>query len=116
VPTLSIALLLLSTQIAVPVSMASRSAETWHIAAIIGLTPVASGTDGTDGDATIAQLRQTDRVLASLLDADLAIAGINNEISDLQQERARLQARSDSRVKKLTLAGILPCSRRRFAT
>lgn len=41
------------------------------------------------------------------LDADIAIAGINNEISDLQLEQERLHARSDSRIKQLTIAGIL---------
>ena len=105
--SLSIALLLWSTQIAVPQTMASLSAETQHIAAIIGLAPVDPGTDGTDGDAAVDQQRQMERVVACLLDADIAIAGINNEISDLQQEQARLHSRSDSRVKKLTIAGIL---------
>lgn len=102
---LFIALLVLSAQTAFPQTTTLRSAEARHIATIIGFTPVAG--DGTDGDAAIDQQRHTDRVLASLLDADLAIASINNEISDLQQEQARLQARSDSRVKKLTIAGII---------
>jgi hypothetical protein len=114
-PSLSIALLL-STQLAVPPTVASRSAETQHIAAIVGLAPDApategtdgaNGTDGTDGDATVQQPRKMDRVVVSLLDADIAIATINNEISELNQQQARLRSRSDSRIKKLTIAGIL---------
>jgi hypothetical protein len=105
--SLSLALLLLSTQIAVPQTTASFSAETQHVAAIIGLFPVAPGTDGADGDTAVDRQRRVERVIACVLDADVAIAGINNEISDLQLEQARLQSRSDSLVKKLAVAGIL---------
>jgi len=105
---LPLALLLLSTQGVIAQTTASRSAETQRIAEIIGLPPVGPGTDGqSDGDPAVDQQRTTERVVASLLDADIAIAGINNEISDLHQEQAQLQSRSDSRVKKLAMAGIL---------
>lgn len=102
---LCIALLLLTAHTAFPQTTTPRSAEVQHIATIIGFTPVAG--DGTDGDATVDQQRRTDRVVLSLLDADLAIAGINNEISDLQQEQARVQSRSDARVKRLAIAGVI---------
>jgi hypothetical protein len=106
---LFIALILVSAQIAFGQTITSRLAETQHIAAIIGLPPVGGmdGTDGADGDRAAARLGQTNRIVRSLLDADLAIASINNEISDLQQEQARLQSRSDARIKQLTIAAIL---------
>jgi hypothetical protein len=105
--SLPLALLLLSTGIAVPQAMTSLSAEVQHVAAIVGLDPIASAMDGTEGGAAVDRQRRIERVIACVLDADVAIAGINNEISDLQLEQARLQARSDARVKTLAIAGIV---------
>ena len=48
-----------------------------------------------------------EKLVAAGLDVDIATAGINNEINELTEEQVRLQSRSDSKVKKLTIAGIL---------
>jgi hypothetical protein len=47
------------------------------------------------------------RLIAAALDVDIATAGINDEINELSEEQVRVQSLSDSRVKKLAIAGIL---------
>lgn len=101
---LLIALLVLSTQNTGPHTTAALSAETRHIAMIIGMPPPVPG---TDGDAAVQRQREMERLVAAGLDVDIAIAGINNEINELTEEQVRLQSRSDSRLKKLTIAAIL---------
>ena len=103
---LFIALLVLSTQNASPHTTAALSADAKHIALLIGIAPPVPGADG-DGTTARQPEPETDRLVAAMLDVDVATAGIYNEINQLNEEQARLQSRSDSRIKKLTIAGIL---------
>jgi hypothetical protein len=101
---LFIASLVLSTPNTGPSPTAALSAETKQIATIIGIFPSVAG---TDGDAAARRQQEMERLVAAALDVDIATAGINNEINELTEERVRLQSRSDSKVKRLTIAGIL---------
>jgi hypothetical protein len=100
---LFVASLVLSTQNTGSYPTAALSAQTQHIATIVGIFPSAAG---TDGDAPRRQ-QEMERLVAAALDVDIATAGINNEINELTEEQVRLQSHSDSKVKKLTIAGIL---------
>jgi hypothetical protein len=105
---LVIALLVLSTQNAGPHTTAALSAEAKHMAMLIGIAPPVPEADG-NGDGTAGRQPEVemDRLVAAMLDVDIATAGINNEINQLNEEQARLQSHSDSRMKKLTIAAIL---------
>jgi hypothetical protein len=103
---LLVALLVLSTQNAGPHTTAALSAETKHIAMLIGIAPPVPGADG-DGTTGRQPELEMERLVAAMLDVDVATAGISNELNQLNEEQARLQSRSDSRFKKLAIAGIV---------
>jgi hypothetical protein len=103
---LFIALLVLSTQNTAPHATAALSAEVTHMAMLIGISPPVPEGDGAE-TAGRQPAGETDRLVAAMLDVDIATAGISNEINQLNEEQARLRSRSDSRIKKLSLAAIL---------
>jgi hypothetical protein len=101
---LLIALLVMSARHPAAHTSAAFSTDTQHIAMIIGM-PLR--VPGTDGDAARRSPEEMEKLVAVGLDVDIATAGINNEINELTEEQARLQSRSDSKIKKLTFATIL---------
>jgi hypothetical protein len=101
---LFVALLLLSSRPNAVQTSAALSSETQRIAMIIGMPP---RVPGKDGDAAGRSPEEMEKLVAVGLDVDIATAGINNEINELTEEQALLQSRSDSKIKRLTIATIL---------
>jgi hypothetical protein len=102
---LIVAVSLMASQNAAPQTTVSLSAETQHIAALIDILPVPHPQVSADIEVAFQGQREMAGVLAASLDTDIAIASVNSEIVELNEELTRLQARSDGRIKSPRIYG-----------